>query len=123
MMTSMRRFPTTVLLLSVALVTSCSTSRAGGQPPDTMDWCEEGQGVLVVRNELGHDIEIIETRRGPAARVIVAVLPQGYHEVEIRTEPGYSYSARALGDRRIVATQFRRSAGDSVILSRECRER
>ncbi|HEU0012945.1 MAG TPA: hypothetical protein VFQ45_04640 [Longimicrobium sp.] len=110
----------TLPLLTLTLAAACaSASRTRTAYPAP---CESGTAVLMVRNDSGRDVEIVESRIGSGALTVVAVIPTGRHEVKVRNESGYSYSARAVGGGPIVAsTNLRRTTNRFVTFERECR--
>lgn len=87
-----------------------------GQP------CPERR-VLVVRNNTGGEVEIVESRTGSGARTVIAYVRAGVQEIPIRNDYEYAYSARAVGGRTTMATTNRTRVRDRTVeLIRECRE-
>ena len=114
--------PRTLVLSAAMIAPACG--RPFSSPPLTTQaalWCEETP-VLIVRNDSGGDVEIRESRSG--LRLVIAMLGAGRHEISIRAETGYSYSAARVGGGTILsATSRPRVREHAVTLDRECRER
>ena len=106
-----------LLVAAPVLVFACAP-----YPPNTpVDVCGV-RTVLVVRNQSGGDIEIVESRRGSGGRTVIAIVGPGTSEVRIHSEPEYVYSARHVGGRTIItATSRSRVRDHAVTMSRECR--
>ena len=110
--------------LVAAIVFSSACASAGVQPgqAEQDDDCQNSNAVLVVRNETGGEVQIVESRIGSGGQTVVTTLGPGRHEVRIRNEPGYSYSAQRVGGGATLAATSRPRAGDrAVTLERECR--
>ncbi|HEX6911734.1 MAG TPA: hypothetical protein VF142_15130 [Longimicrobium sp.] len=110
--------------LLAALVLSSACASGGVQPGQAGhdDDCENSSAVLVVRNQSGGEVQIVETRIGSGGRTVVTTLGPGRHEVRIRNEPGYAYAAERVGGGATLAVTSRPRAGDrAVTLERECR--
>jgi hypothetical protein len=114
--------PRTLVLAAVMVAPACG--RPSSNPPLTTQaarWCEETP-VLIIHNNSGGDVEIRESRSG--ARVVIAMLGAGRHEISIRGESGYSYSAAQVGGGTVLSATSRPRVRDhAVTLERECRER
>ncbi len=112
----------TPLAAALVLSTACASAgvQAGQAPSD--DYCQNSNAVLIVRNETGGDVQIVESRTGSGGRTVVTTLGPGRHEVRIRNEPDYAYSAERVGGGETFAATSAPRAGDrSVVLERECR--
>lgn len=78
---------------------------------------------MVVRNNTGGEVEIVESRRGSGARTVIAYVRAGVQEIPIRNDYEYAYSARAVGGSTTIATTNRSRVRDRAVeLVRECRE-
>jgi hypothetical protein len=121
----MNRAMIRVLPLAALLAAAgCATAGASGaQRPGAWGVCETGEAVLVVRNNSGQTVEIVESSINSAARPVIASLTTGSHEVRVRNEPGYSYTAQLVGPqgRTLAATSRPRNRDRQVILERRCR--
>ena len=112
----------TPLLAVLVLSTACASSRLQGGEPDSAPDCAAGNAVLIVRNESGGDVEIVETRIGSGGRTAIAVVGTGRHEVRIRNESAYAYHAQRVGGGTVLAATSRPRMGErEVTLQRECR--
>ncbi len=106
-----------LLVLTLAACGSAATRAAVDE--DVEIWCE-GAPVLVVRNNATYAVEIWESGTLESGRVI-ATLPPGKHELTIRPEADYQYSARREGGGS-TATSLTGSADfGPVQLTKECR--
>ena len=112
-------YRTLFLLPAAALFAACASSSGAGQPAPGPA-CEVGTPVLIIRNDSGRDVEIVEARGGRAGSVI-GIVSGGRHEILLRNLSGYSYHARPAGGGRPVAYSHRSSAGSTVSLERICR--
>ncbi len=116
-------FQFSLLLVAVLGASTCASQpkateerTLGGQP------CPERR-VLVVRNNIGVDVEIVESRRGSGARTVIAYVGPGVQEVPIRNDYEYAYSARQVeGKTTLAATSRTRVRDHAVTLFRECQE-
>ena len=118
----MRHVPyrTLVLLPAAALLAACASS-SGARQPAAGPACEVGTPVLVIRNDSGRDVEIVEQRAGRGAGSVIGILPGGRHEILLRNLRGYSYYARSAGGGALLASAHRSRAGSTVTLERICR--
>lgn len=110
--------------LFAALVLSSACASAGMQAAEAEhdDYCENSNAMLIVRNQTSGEVQIVESRIGSGGMTVVTTLGPGRHEVRIRNEPGYSYSAQRVGGGATLAATSRPRAGDrAVTLERECR--
>ena len=117
--------PRTLVLSAVMLAPACG--QPSSNPPlatQPARWCEETP-VLIVHNNSGGDVEIRESQSGGSgARVVIAMLGAGRHEISIRGESGYAYSAAQVGGGTVLSSTSRPRVRDhAVTLERECRER
>lgn len=123
------RFVTPALLITatVALM-GCTAAKespeAADQPPPPC----EGPAVLIVQNNSGREIEIVEVRRLSGGRHVVAVLGPGRHEISARPEREIGYAARAaeggpsLRVQRLNPTGRTRVPLDDIKLTKVCRD-
>jgi len=110
----------TPLLAAAALTAACATASRSRTEPVAV--CDTGRAVLVVRNDSAREVEIVESRIGSGALVVVGLVPTGRQELPIRNEPGYSYHARVPGSRAVLASSSQRPFDSrSVTLERTCR--
>jgi hypothetical protein len=101
--------------LPVAVLLSACVTTPQEEPEG--DWCS-GLPILVVRNDSGTSIEIVETRRGNLN--VIATVGPGRHELEIRREAAYSYLARSLTGEVLVTMNRPRARDRTVLLERRC---
>ena len=118
--TSLQR---SLLLLAVLCASACaSQSKVAEERTPIGQPCPERR-VLVVGNNYGVEVEIVESRRGSGARTVIAYAGPGVQEIPIRNDHEYSYSARPVGGRTALAATSRPRVRDhAVTLARECRE-
>lgn len=108
-----------LLLLAPILAAGCSPTPTA-EPAPTATW-SDGHPVLVVRNNTGMDVEIVESRRlSSSLRVIAEVGPGQHRQVSIRGETGYHYSARPVGSKTSINGETN-GRTDQVLMTRECR--
>jgi hypothetical protein len=107
---------TPVLALLVVL-SACATAPQTEEPVQTC----HGTMTLVVRNHTDSHVEVVESRSGSGSRTVIAIVGPGSHEVTIRNETGYHYSARIVGESNPVAAETRQRVRDrGVTLQRIC---
>jgi|GEM_PF-6699994 len=115
-------FKATPLLAAIVLSTACASSNVRGGQREWSAPCSTGDAVLIVRNDSGGEVEIVESRIGSGGRTAIAVVGSGRHELRIRNEPTYSYHAQRVGGGAVLAGTSRPRASDrDVVLERECR--
>jgi hypothetical protein len=115
-------FKASPLLAAAVLSNACASSGVRAADREGRVPCAQGDAVIVVRNETRADVEIVETRIGSGGRTSVAVLSPGRHEVRVRNDYSYSYSAqRVSGGAVLAATSMTRQAAAAVTIERECR--
>jgi hypothetical protein len=113
-----RSLHTSVVMALVIVGSACAVSRPPEQQAASFSpWCEDGRPTLIVRNDSDVDIEIVEGRN-----ILIALLPVGYHEVQIRGDRITNHFARPVGQRRSLSSSWRPRPGASVTLTRECRK-
>jgi hypothetical protein len=99
----------------------CASKKKPPQPRTLPEPCE-GQAVLIIENDSGTDLDVMEARVGGGGRTVIATVGPGYHEVLIRGEPGFYYFTRRTQTGTTVVTESRRaSVRDPVRMRRECR--
>lgn len=104
----------TLFVACGALAAGCA-KQAPAEPTERVSGVCDGERLLVVRNNTGYTMDIVESRIGSGARVVIASVGPGRHEIAIRN--AYSYSARPGPDVRV---GLARSAND-VMLDYQCR--
>lgn len=113
---------TTPLLAAALLVNACAGATTGTRQPRSGVVCEDGRPVLIVRNDSGMTLQIVESRIGSGGRMVIREIGPGRHEIDVRNDWTYSYSAqRAGGGNTLAATSWRGQPDRSVTLDRECR--
>lgn len=112
-----------ILLLVFYGASACSSRPApSSEGPRTGPPCP-ARRVLVVRNNLLVEVEIVESRTGSGSRMVIAYAPPGVQEFAIKNDYQYTYSARPVeGGTTITSTSRSRARDRAVSLSRECRE-
>ncbi len=115
-------FQNSLLIVVVLGSSACASQpKVAEEPAPVGQPCPERR-VLVVRNNSGGEVEIVESRRGSGARTVVAYVRTGVQEISIRNDYEYAYSARAVGGRTTIATTNRTRVSDRAVeLVRECR--
>jgi hypothetical protein len=109
------------LLAMAALTAACASSRPRpAAEPTSGIRCETGRPVLVVRNDSGREVEIVESRIGSGGRTVIALVPSGRHEVAIRNEFGYGYVAQFAQTDQVVAGATLAHRSREVTLERTC---
>ena len=103
-----------VWLACTAFALACAR-QAPAPPTDTETSVCQGTRMLVVRNNTGHSMDIVESRIGSGARDVVATVGPGRHEMTIRN--GYSYHARPSPGVRLGPARSRQD----VTLDHVCR--
>lgn len=112
----------TPLLAAVVLSNACAAAGARAAQPDGQVPCAQGVPVIVVRNETGGDVQIVESRIGSGGRTPITVLSPGRHEVRVRNDYDYAYAAQRVdGGAVLAATSMSRQAASAVTIERECR--
>jgi hypothetical protein len=107
------------LLGAILLAGAGCAASAGARQPQTQEDCA-GTAVLLVENQVGFAVDILETHRGTNATAMIAQVGPGSHEITIRSEAEYSY--RALAPRSTAIQDQRRvTRGSAVRLVRQCR--
>jgi hypothetical protein len=101
--------------LPVAVLLSACVTTPQEEPEG--DWCSE-LPILVVRNDSGTSVDIVETRRGNLN--VIATVGPGRHELEIRREAAYSYSARSPNGQLLATLNRPRARDRTVTLERRC---
>lgn len=115
---------TPLLLLTFVGVSACASRRVTSeQSTPSREPCA-GRMVLVIGNNSGVEMEIVESRRGSGGRTVIAIVSSGgVREIPIRNDYEYDYSARAIGGRTTVAATSRYRVRDrAVTLTRVCEE-
>lgn len=114
---------TTALLAAAVLTAACAASPAGTRQPRSGAVCEEGRPVLVVRNDSGLTLQVVESRIGSGGRQVVAEIGSGRTEVNIRNDWSYGYNAEPSGGGQTLAatTSRARVPERAVSMERECR--
>jgi hypothetical protein len=109
----------TPVLALLLLLSGCATAPKMEEPVQTC----HGTVTLVVRNHTDSHVEVVESRSGSGSRTVIAIVGPGSHEVTIRNETGYYYSARIVGGSNSVAAESRPRVRDrGITLQRICRE-
>lgn len=102
-----------ILAFSLGLPACVTTAQ---EEPDG-EWCT-GTPILVVRNDSGTSVEIVESRRGSVS--VISTVGPGRHHLEIRPEAAYSYSARSLTGELLATLDRPRARDRTVTLERRC---
>lgn len=111
-----------LLLAATVISTACASAGVRAAQDDGQVPCAQGEPVIVVRNETGGDVEIVESRIGSGGRTTITVLSPGRHEVRVRNDYSYAYSAQRAGSGTVLAaTSMSRQAAARVSIERECR--
>lgn len=116
-------FQTAALLAAAVLFAACATASPSARQARSGVVCEEGRPVLVVRNDSGLTLQIVESRIGSGGRQVVAEVGSGRTEVNIRNDWSYGYSAEPSGGGQVLAgtTSRARVPDRAVSMERECR--
>ena len=65
----------------------------------------QGRTMLAVHNHTGYEVEIVQTRIGSGAALVVATVGPGYRVLDVETGPEISYGSRmSPGGETISAT-------------------
>jgi hypothetical protein len=86
--------------LLAAAVTAVSCAPASYSRPlrvHAAESCQPKRAVLVVRNESGYDVDIMQHQRRTGATHLLALVRPGRHELNIPTDIPYTYTARRGG--------------------------
>lgn len=112
-----------LLLVVFSGVSACtSQSKPVDDTPRNGQPCPERR-VLMVRNNTGTEMEIVESRRGSGARTVIAYARSGVQEIPIKNDYEYAYSARPVEGKTVISTTNRPRVRDRTVeLTRECRE-
>jgi len=113
-----QRIPAVLLLL---LLVGCASTK---KPPTSRPVSEPcpGQAVLIIENDSGYELDVLEARSTGGGRTVIATVGPGYHQVLIRPEGGYYYFTRRAQTRTTETSEsMRASASDRVRMRRECR--
>lgn len=116
-------FQTTALLSAAVLTTACAASSPAARQAQSGAVCQAGRPVLVVRNDSGMTLQIVESRIGSGGRQVVAEVGAGRTEVNIRNDYSYGYSAEPSGGGQFLAgtTSRARVPDRAVSMERQCR--
>jgi len=110
-------------LVLVALGAGCASTKKPPTPRPVSEPCD-GQAVLIVENDSGYQLDVVEAASIGGSRTVIASVGTGYHEVLIRREGGYYYFTRRVrGGPTEASESMSASARDQVRIRRECRPR
>jgi len=108
-------------ILFLTLLGGCASTKKVPPPRTVAEPCE-GQAILIVENDAGYGLDVLEARSGGGGRTVITTVGTGYHEILVRREGGYYYfTRRAQTGITVVSESMRASARDRVRLRRECR--
>lgn len=116
-------FQTTTLLAAAVLTAACAASSPAAREARSGAVCDAGRPVLVIRNDSGMTLQIVESRIGSGGRQVVAEIGPGRTEVNVRNDWSYGYSAEPSGGGQTLAgtTSRARVPERTVSMERECR--
>ncbi len=108
-------------ILLLTLLGGCASTKKLPPPRTVAEPCA-GQAILIIENDAGYDLDVLEARSGGGGRTVIGTVGAGYHEILVRREGGYYYFTRRTQTGTTVASEsMRASARDQVRLRRECR--
>jgi hypothetical protein len=108
-------------ILLLTLLGGCASTKRLPPPRTVSEPCE-GEAILIIENDAGFDLDVLEARSGRGGRTVIATVGPGYHEILVRREGGYYYfTSRVQTGNTVVSESMRASARDRVRLRRECR--
>lgn len=111
----------TPLVAAAVLSNACASAGMRAKQNEGIP-CEQGVAVIVVQNNSGSDVQILESR-GTYPGTPITVLPTGRHEVRVRNDYSYGYAARRTDGayHPLVNTRGVRRERSPVTIQRECR--
>jgi hypothetical protein len=85
------------LFAAVLIAAGCAPASRTSPRITTPEACQPARVVLVVRNETGYDLDIMQHERRSGTTRLLTMVSVGRHEVDIPNDAMYSYSARHDG--------------------------
>jgi hypothetical protein len=117
-------FKAVPLLAAAVLTAACASAGGPAAQSNGRVPCEQGDAVIVVRNQTNAVIQIVESRIGSGLRSVIGEVGPGRHELRVRNDYSYAYAAQRVDGRGgvlAVTSRPRRLAASAVRISRECR--